>query len=238
MGDGPPPCQFSGYRASVDRRLKRVYWLLRRSYGPAGWWPGRSRLEVCLGAILTQNTSWANAARTLRALRARRRLSFRALDGLSAARLAPLLRRSGTFRVKARRIRAFLDLLGQEYGGSVARMSAQNPVELRRQLLGVHGIGPETADAIALYAAGHPLFVVDAYTRRIFGRMGVLGGGESYDAVQALFHRHLPRDAALFNDYHAQLVRLAKEACRSRPLCARCPIERLCEKRGVGEVRA
>ncbi len=217
--------------------LLAIYERLRRAYGPACWWPGRTRLEVCLGAILTQNTAWSNVERTLRGLRARRLLSFRALDALPASRLAPLLRSSGTFRVKARRVRAFLDLLGREYGGRVGRMAHQEPMRLRRQLLGVPGIGPETADAITLYAAGHPVFVVDAYTRRVFERLGMLRGGESYDAVQAFCERRLPRDAALFNDYHAQLVRLAKEACRRRPLCGRCPIEPLCEKRGV-EVRA
>ncbi|HET7291593.1 MAG TPA: hypothetical protein VFM88_04135 [Vicinamibacteria bacterium] len=221
----------------MSPRPLAVYRRLRRSYGPAGWWPGRTSFEVCLGAILTQNTAWANAERTLRGLRARGLLSFRALDALPASRLAPLLRSSGTFRVKARRVRAFLDLLGREFGGRVARMARQEPMRLRRQLLDVPGIGPETADAILLYAAGHAFFVVDAYTRRVFERLGLLRGGESYEAVQAFFHRRLPRDANLFNDYHAQLVRLAKEACRPRPSCARCPIEPLCEKRGV-EVRA
>ena len=219
-------------------RLARIYGRLRRAYGPGGWWPGRSGFEVSLGAILTQNTAWTNVERTLRGLRRRRLLSFRALNQLPASQLAPLLRASGTFRVKARRVRAFLDLLGRQYGGRVARMTQEEPKRLRERLLAVHGIGPETADAIALYAAGHPFFVVDAYTRRVLERAGLLCGGESYDAVQSLFHRHLPRNAALFNDYHAQLVRLAKEACRKVPLCAKCPIETLCEKRGVAEVRA
>ncbi len=216
----------------------RIYRRLQRAYGPAGWWPGRTAFEVCLGAILTQNTAWTNVERTLRGLRDRHVLTFPALNRLPASRLAPLLRSSGTFRVKARRVRAFLDLLGREYGGRVAGMARAEPVRLRGQLLAVRGIGPETADAIALYAAGQPFFVVDAYTRRIFERVGVLQGGESYDAVQALFHRYLPREAALYNDYHAQVVRLGKETCRRRPLCERCPIEALCEKRGVAEVRA
>lgn len=219
-------------------RLGRIYGRLRRAYGPGGWWPGRSGFEVCLGAILTQNTAWTNVERTLRGLRRRRQLSFRVLNQLPASELAPLLRASGTFRVKARRVRAFLDLLGRQYGGRVARMTQEEPKRLRERLLAVHGIGPETADAIALYAAGHPFFVVDAYTRRVLERAGLLSGGESYDVVQSLFHRHLPRNAALFNDYHAQLVRLAKDACRKVPLCAKCPIETLCEKRGVAEVRA
>jgi endonuclease-3 related protein len=165
-------------------------------------------------------------------------LSFRALDALSAARLAPLLRSSGTYRVKARRVRAFLDFLGQEYQGRVALFAQQEPDVLRQQLLAVPGIGAETADAITLYAGRHSSFVVDAYTRRVFERLGLLGSGASYAQVQGFFHRHLPRDSELFGDYHAQIVRLAKRACRRRPLCGRCPIETCCPKRGVpGEDR-
>jgi endonuclease III related protein len=217
----------------VRPRLREIYRRLRRAYGPAGWWPARSAFEVCLGAILTQNTAWTNVERTLGELRRARRLSFRALRPLGPAALAPLLRSSGTFRVKARRVHAFLEWLDREYRGRVASFSRQEPATLRRQLLGVRGIGPETADAIALYAGGHAFFVVDAYTRRVFERVGLLRGGESYDAVQALFHRSLPHDGRLFGDYHAQIVRLAKEACRRRPLCGRCPIEALCARRGV-----
>jgi endonuclease-3 related protein len=144
-----------------------------------------------------------------------------------------LLRPSGTYKVKTRRLRAFLAFLASEYGGEVEAMRVERTSELRRKLLAVTGIGPETADVIALYAAGHAVFVVDAYTRRIFERLGVLHGRESYDEVQRLFMRELPSDPGLFNDYHAQLVRLAKEHCRKHPSCARCPLEEDCAKRGV-----
>ncbi len=213
--------------------LLRLYARLRTRFGHAGWWPGESAFEVCVGAILVQNTAWANVERTLESLRRRGRLSFRALDGLPASRLAPLLRSSGTFRVKARRLRAFLDFLGSEYGGRVEGMKAEHPQALRRKLLAVLGIGPETADSIALYAALHPLFVVDAYTRRIFARLGLLRGDESYAEAQGFFMDRLPRDSALYNDYHAQLVRLAKDHCRPRPRCPSCPLENLCPKRGL-----
>ena len=178
-------CAHVGYRrrgmsrAESDgtrRSLMRVYRRLRDRHGPAGWWPGESPFEVCVGAILVQNTAWANVERTLELLRARSLLSFEELDRLSAPRLAPLLRSSGTFRVKARRLRAFLDFLGTEYGGRVEGMRAEGPGALRRKLLAVPGIGPETADSIALYAAGKPLFVVGAYTRRVFSRFGLLRG--------------------------------------------------------------
>lgn len=210
--------------------VRRVYERLRARFGHAGWWPGESSFEVCVGAILVQNTAWTNVERVLDGLRRRRLLSFRALHRLPASRLAPLLRSSGTFRVKARRLRAFLDFLAAECGGSVEAMRREEPATLRRKLLGVPGIGPETADSIALYAAGHPVFVVDAYTRRVFARLGLLRGDETYAEVQHFFEDRLPRDAALFNDYHAQIVRLAKDVCRPRPLCPECPLEGSCPK--------
>jgi endonuclease III related protein len=211
----------------------RVYALLLARYGHAGWWPGESAFEVCVGAILAQNTAWSNVERTLDTLRSRGLLSFARLSRVPVSKLGPLLRSSGTYNVKARRLRAFLKFLAREYQGRVEGMRAEIPSDLRRNLLAVPGIGPETADAIALYAAGHAFFVVDAYTRRIAGRLGWLLGDESYDEVQRFFMRRLPADAARFNDYHAQLVRLAKEHCRKRPSCGGCPLDARCPKRGV-----
>ena len=213
--------------------LLRVYRLLRRAHGHAGWWPATTAFEVCVGAILTQNTAWSNVEKALAVLRGRRLLSHSKLRRVPLPRLALLIRSSGVFRVKARRLRAFLDFLEAEYGGRARRMRKEEPLVLRRKLLAVHGIGPETADSIALYAAGQPLFVVDAYTRRIFTRLGVLKGSESYDEIQGVFMEALPREAALYNDYHAQVVRLAKDACRVRPRCAVCPLTGVCPKRGV-----
>jgi endonuclease III related protein len=222
-----------GVSRKVPPDVKVVYQRLRRRFGPAGWWPARTRFEVCLGAILTQNTAWPNVEKALAALRSRGWLSYRALRGLSSGRLAPALRSAGTFRVKARRVAAFVDFLGSEYAGRVASMAGEDALALREKLLAVHGIGRETADAIALYAAGRPLFVVDAYTRRVFARLGLVQGGEAYDLLQRYFMDRLPLSAPLYNDYHAQIVRLAKEHCRARPRCGRCPLEDLCPKHGV-----
>jgi endonuclease III related protein len=223
--------------AVVKRRgrpsLRQIYRILFRRFGPSRWWPAETPFEVCLGAILTQNTAWTNVERVLVALRKRDLLSHRALFRLRESSLARLLRPSGTFQVKARRVRAFLEFLETTHGGVAERMAAEPTEKLRAALLAVHGIGPETADCIVLYAAGLPSFVVDAYTRRVFGRLGLLRGGESYDAVQRLFHDALPADAPLFNEYHAQIVRLAKECCRPRPLCASCPLDAVCAKVGV-----
>jgi endonuclease-3 related protein len=220
-----------GRRVAVS--LLAIYRRLLRRYGHAGWWPGETPFEIALGAILTQNTAWTNVEKALAELRRRKLLSFRALRRLPPGRLSPLIRASGTYRVKARRVAAFLRFLEAEFGGRVASMAAAAPEDLRRKLLAVNGIGRETADSIALYAAAQPLFVVDAYTRRIFSRLGRIRGTESYDEVQRHFMQGLPRDAALYNDYHAQIVRLAKEACRGRPRCATCPLENLCPRIGV-----
>jgi endonuclease-3 related protein len=213
--------------------LQRVYERLLKRFGHAGWWPGETPFEVCIGAILTQNTSWTNVEKALGALRRRDLLSTSRLRAVPASRLARLIRSSGYYNVKARRVRAFLDLLQREYGGRAERMADEEPWTLRERLLGVDGIGPETADSIVLYAAGHPIFVVDAYTRRVFARLGHVKGDEPYDTVQRFFMERLPPNAPLFNDFHAQIVRLGKDVCRPRPRCNGCPLDALCPKRGV-----
>jgi endonuclease III related protein len=234
VNDTCRPARAERPRLGATRRdLLRVYTRLRRRYGHARWWPGKSALEVCLGAILTQNTSWTNVEKALARLRERSLLGFRALRSLPLSRLARLIRSSGCYNVKARRVRAFLSFVEEHYGGRVGRMATEPPQALRAKLLSVEGIGPETADSIALYAAGRPLFVVDAYTRRVFSRLGLVRVHAPYDEVQRFFMDRLPRDAALFNDYHAQIVRLAKDACRARPRCTVCPLEDVCPSGGI-----
>ena len=220
-----------------DTALMAIYRRLREARGHAGWWPGETPFEVCLGAILTQNTSWSNVDRALAMLRRRGRLSYDALRRCGPSRIAPLIRSSGYFNVKARRVAAFLRFLGREYGGRVEAMAGEDAAVLRGKLLAVSGIGRETADSIALYAAGRPLFVVDAYTRRIFGRLGLLTGAEHYDEVQRFFMDRLPRDAGLYNDYHAQIVLHGKDVCRTVPRCEACVLEGICQKRGLADRR-
>ena len=213
--------------------MHEVYRRLVRRRGHAGWWPAQSAFEVCVGAILVQNTAWTNVEKALEVLRARDLLSYEALSALSAGEIAPLIRPSGCFNVKARRLRAFLDFLGQEYGGRLEKMETEEPRLLRAKLLAVPGVGPETADSIALYAAGRRLFVIDAYTRRVFSRLGVVRGDEPYDALQRLFMDAVPADARLYGDYHAQIVLLAKDVCTRRPACEVCPLEAACPRMGV-----
>jgi endonuclease-3 related protein len=225
-------------RGATRADLLRVYRRLRRRFGHARWWPGETPFEVCVGAILTQNTAWTNVERALDVLRRRGLLAPEPLARLRADEIAPLVRSAGTYNVKARRLAAFVAFLAREFGGRVEAMAEAEPGALRARLLAVDGIGPETADAILLYAAGLPVFVVDAYTRRVFARLGLVGERAGYDEVQRFFSERLPRDAALFNDYHAQIVRLAKDACRTRPLCERCPLDDLCPRRGIAAERA
>ena len=218
---------------TTRRTLLAIYRRLRKAHGHAGWWPGETPFEVCLGAILTQNTAWTNVEKALSELRSRDLLSFERLAAIDAEQLAPLIRPAGYYNVKARRTKALLDFLAREYAGRVERMRAESPWLLRRKLLAVHGIGRETADSIALYAAGQPLFVVDAYTRRIAARLGWIRGDEDYDEIQSWFMRRLPEDVELFNDYHAQIVLLGKSICRPRPRCLACPLRNACQRRGV-----
>ena len=208
----------------LRRRLLRLYEALVRRFGPQRWWPARAPLEVAVGAILAQNTAWSNVERAIERLKARRLLDARRLRALPSAELARLIRPSGTYRVKARRLKAFLDVLWQRFGGGFARLRLRPLAELRADLLSVPGIGPETADAILLYAAGRPVFVVDAYTRRVLARHRLVPPDIGYEPLRALFERHLPSDSVLFNEYHALLVAVGKRYCRRRPLCGSCPL--------------
>jgi endonuclease-3 related protein len=205
--------------------------------GPQGWWPGRTRFEVIVGAILTQNTAWTNVTRAIARLRQARVLTPRGLATLPTPRLARLIRSSGYYRTKASRVKRFVCFLQARYRLDLGRMFRQHPSRLREELLAVPGIGPETADSILLYAGQVPAFVVDAYTRRIFQRHGFIRPDASYDAVRALFMSRLPPDAALYNEYHALIVAVGKDFCRPVPRCERCPLRRDLELHRPGEAR-
>jgi endonuclease III related protein len=196
------------------------------AHGPQHWWPGRSRFEVIVGAILTQSTSWTNVEAAIKHLRTARLLTPHAMESVSPAQLARLIRPSGYFRQKAKKLKAFTHFLFSAYGGSLKRMFRTQTAELRERLLSVHGIGPETADAILLYAGKHPVFVVDAYTRRIVERHGLATSKHSYEGLRSLFESSLPREAQLFNEFHALIVYTGKHHCRkTNPVCSACPLE-------------
>jgi endonuclease-3 related protein len=210
----------------IRKKLLAIYQVLYRTYGPQHWWPGDSAFEMIVGALLTQNTAWVNVEKAIANLRRERLLTFSRLRRVPEAKLASLIRPSGYFNIKAKRLKHLLEFIRCRYAGSLKKMFADDPQALRRKLLGVHGIGPETADCILLYAGEKPFFVVDAYTKRVFSRHGLISDNSEYHAVQKLFTANLPRDARMFNEYHALIVRLGKEYCKKeRPGCNECPLE-------------
>lgn len=211
----------------MKRTLMAMFRRMEAHYGPTGWWPGDSPFEIAVGAILTQNTAWTNVERAITKLKHANLLSPRKILACSDKELHETLRPSGYFRVKAGRLRAFCQHLVEHYGGSVKRMAKRPLTELREELLDIHGIGPETADDILLYACDKPVFVVDAYTRRILRRHGLVEGDIGYEALRGYFERYLDANLALFQEFHALIVYTGKDFCRTKPHCEGCPLEPL-----------
>jgi endonuclease-3 related protein len=212
--------------ADARRRLRAIYRALYRAGGPQRWWPAETRFEVMVGAVLTQNTAWTNVEKAIENLRQKRLLTPARLAGTPLRTLAGLIRPSGYYNIKAKRLRNLVGLITDRYSGSLEKMFARGPAGLREELLEVNGIGPETADSILLYAGNMPFFVVDAYTKRIFSRHGFIPADADYHQVQKLFMDSLPRSTRLYNEYHALIVRLGKEYCRKKtPLCETCPLK-------------
>ncbi len=206
------------------RALLRIYELLNGHFGNLNWWPAETPFEVIIGAILTQNTAWSNVEKAIANLRKAEMLSPEDLLQADDDTLAGLIRPSGYFHIKTRRLKSFVHFLCEEFEGSLERMFAEDTAVLRERLLRVKGIGRETADSILLYAGQKPVFVIDAYTFRILGRHGLIGEDADYGLVQALFMNELPANAALYNQYHALLVNTGKTYCRTIPRCDSCPL--------------
>ncbi len=206
-------------------KIIEIYHKLYHAFGPQHWWPGDSPFEIAVGAILTQNTNWANVEKAIASLKNKRALSAKGIHEMKTEKLALFIRPAGYFNVKARRLKAFIHFLINDYHGSMGRMKNEKLDTLRTKLLNVHGIGPETADSILLYALDNPVFVIDAYTKRVLSRHSVINHDENYERIQDLFHETLKRDTELFNEYHALFVRLGKTYCRKKPLCDGCPLE-------------
>ncbi len=206
------------------RLLMRYYNAMAARFGHRNWWPGDSPFEVCVGAILTQNTAWTNVAKAIRSLKEAPALDPSSIYQMSHDRLAQLIRPAGYFNVKAVRLKNFVSHLVEKHDGSLESLfSAEVPV-LREELLSIRGVGRETADSIILYAAGKPIFVVDAYTKRVLERHALMDGRADYDAVQDLFHANLPKDSELYNDFHAQFVTAGHHYCKKSPKCSDCPL--------------
>lgn len=216
-------------RSSVSQPLLVIYDRLFAAYGPQHWWPADEPFEVMVGAILTQSASWKNVEKALANLKTAGALSPLALRHAELSELAALIRPSGYYNAKARKLKALAQWLEEFCADDLKKLSAASVTSLRQQLLSVYGVGPETADSIILYVANQPVFVIDAYTRRIISRIGIASEDKGYQAYRELFMENLPPDARLFNEYHALLVRLGKEVCRKKPLCPGCCLRHICQ---------
>ncbi|MDD4322890.1 MAG: endonuclease III domain-containing protein [Dehalococcoidales bacterium] len=214
----------------LPNKLEGIFKRLFGCYGHQHWWPGETPFEIMAGAILTQNTSWENASRAVDNLKNCSALNPQSLRDIPDHNLALLIRPSGYFNAKALKLKSLVDWLDQTCGFNLSLLESSSTDHLRQSLLSVHGIGPETADSILLYALERPVFVVDTYTRRIISRIGItVGGDASYDDYQRLFMANLEPDVVLYNEYHALLVKHAKISCKRRPECPKCCINDICE---------
>lgn len=209
----------------MQESILEIYRRLYRAFGPQHWWPGESPFEITIGAILTQNTNWGNVEKAIENLKREKALRAESIHDMRTDRLASLIRPAGYFNVKAERLKEFIGFLMNEYHGSMKRMRDEEIQTLRLKLLKVTGIGPETADSILLYALEKPVFVIDAYTKRVLSRHGIMEHENPYEEFQDLFHSSLEKDSKLFNEYHALFVRLGKTYCMKKPKCEGCPLE-------------
>jgi len=216
-------------REQIGQCLKEIYQRLMAGYGRQHWWPAKEPFEVMVGAILTQSAAWLNVEKAITNLKKAKALAPEAIRRLPLPELALIVRPCGYYNAKALKLKSLAYWLGNHYSDNLARLFASNIEDLRQQLLSIHGIGQETADSILLYAAAKPVFVIDAYTSRIINRIGLAPDSNSYTAYQQLFMAHLPADARLFNEYHALLVRLAKDGCRKKALCQQCCVNSICQ---------
>lgn len=204
-----------------------IYDRLYSAYGPQGWWPADSAEEVMIGAVLTQNTAWRNVEKAIESLACADALSMARIHALPMDKLESLIRPAGTFRVKARRLKALAHAVMEDCAGSLRKLFEGNRVDVRSRLLSISGIGPETADAIMLYAGGIPIFVIDAYARRVLVRHGIATSSATYGELQDIMEAGMPPDEATYNEYHALIVEVGKRHCRKRANCDGCPLEPL-----------
>lgn len=215
--------------------LLSLYWRLFHHFGGQEWWPADSPFEVVIGAILTQNTAWTNVEQAISALKGAQLIDPERLLITPAPKVESLIRPTGYFRQKAQRLKGFSQVLIEDFEGDLGRMLGGPLLKTRQTLLSIRGLGPETADSVLLYAGGRPIFVIDAYTKRILHRLG-LTESEKYRDLQKLFERNLPADVPLYQEYHALFVAQGKEYCRKVPRCSPCPIGGACADRVLAKV--
>ena len=211
----------------TGQKLEQIFNLLFERFAPQQWWPGETKDEIIAGAILTQNTNWQNVEKALKNLKDANLMSLEKLYNLDQQALAELIRPAGYYNIKAKRLKSFLKWLFEEHNGSLAEIETINTNSLREELLGINGIGRETADSILLYAFGRAVFVIDAYTYRIAVRHQLIEPECDYEQMRSLFEDNLRDDVKLFNEFHALIVRTGKEFCRPKARCENCPLVKL-----------
>lgn len=210
---------------AFDRLLQR--------YGPQHWWPGEGPFEILVGTVLVQNTNWRNVEKAIDNLREAGVMTPEKLFALDPEELSELIRPAGYYQVKTKRLRNLLRLVVDRYDGSLEEMFAGNMHALREELLGVNGVGPETADCILLYVGNFPKFIADGYAMRVAARHGWIEFEADYHGLQDFFESRLPAEAPLYNEYHALLVKVGKEHCKTKPICSGCPLEELLPESGM-----
>jgi len=208
----------------LEDLLMTAYRLMLGHFGPRNWWPADTPFEVMIGAVLTQNTAWGNVEKAIENIKSADALSLEKLYDVPDETLAEWIRPSGYYNLKTKRLKALVRFVKDAYGGNLDRMAKVPTKDLREQLLKVYGIGPETADSILLYALNKPVFVVDAYTHRIFSRHRIVEEGASYEEIQRVFTDNLPPETQLYNEYHALIVETGKTYCKRKPRCFDCPL--------------
>ena len=213
-------------KKNYRRTLTGIYTILYKDFGPQNWWPGETPFEIAVGAILTQNTNWGNVERAIKNLKKKNVLRAKTWERMAHDKLALLIKPAGYYNVKTKRLKEFLHFLINHYKGSMENMKTEDTRSIRKKLLNINGIGPETADSILLYALEKPVFVIDAYTKRVLARHKLVSEQATYHEIQEMFHKSLSKNTALFNEYHALFVKLGKDFCKPKPKCRECPLDR------------
>ncbi len=210
----------------MQRKLWKIFHTLLESFGKRNWWPGETGVEIIIGTVLTQNTSWKNVEKAITNLKNHNALCINILYGMDKERLAELIRPSGFYNIKSNMLKNIFNVIYDEYNGNINDLKEINMWKLREKLLGINGIGRETADSIILYALNKPIFVIDTYTKRFLNNHKIHDGKKGYDELQDFFMKNLPHDTYLFNEFHALIVCLCQSFCKKTPLCKGCPLER------------
>ena len=213
---------------ATRKALLDIYGRLLERYGPQHWWPAETRFEVMVGAVLTQAVSWTNVEKAIANLKAANALSPEAIRRLPQEELAQLIYPAGYYNAKARKLKALAEYVGQRFDDDLEAITRVELDTLRAELMGVHGLGDETADDILLYAADKPAFVIDSHTRRVYFRLGLAPETGPYSTYSALFEGHLPADTELYGEYHALIDRHGADTCKKQPLCRRCCLLEIC----------